>query len=72
MKVIIYSRVSTDKQTFAQQERTVNEWLSCHGLTATDEVSEAGVSGKVSYKSRNLGRVVLPCLNVATFLSCLR
>lgn len=62
MKVIIYSRVSTDKQTFAQQERTVNEWLSCHGLTATDEVSEAGVSGKVSYKSRNLGRVVLPML----------
>jgi len=61
-KVIIYSRVSTEKQTFEQQERTVNEWLAAHGMKATDEVSDEGVSGGVSYKDRNLGKVVLPML----------
>lgn len=62
-KVIIYSRVSTEKQTFEQQERTVNEWLTAHGMTATDEVSDEGVSGGVTYKDRNLGRIVLPMLH---------
>ena len=47
-KVIIYSRVSTEKQTLEQQERTINEWLNCHNLKATHEVKEEGVSGKVS------------------------
>lgn len=62
MKVIIYSRVSTEKQTIEQQERTVNEWLEAHHLEATNEISEEGVSGSVSYKDRNLGKVVLPML----------
>lgn len=62
MKVIIYSRVSTEKQTIEQQERTVNEWLEAHHLAATNEISEEGVSGSVSYKDRNLGKVVLPML----------
>ena len=62
MKVIIYSRVSTEKQTLEQQERTVNEWLDAHGLKATHEVKEEGVSGSVSYKQRNLGKVVLPMM----------
>ena len=61
-KVIIYSRVSTEKQTLEQQERTVNEWLKDHNMTATQEVSDEGVSGGVTYKDRNLGKIVLPML----------
>ena len=61
-KVIIYSRVSTEKQTLEQQERTVNEWLKAHNMKATDEVSDEGVSGGVTYKDRNLGKIVLPML----------
>lgn len=67
-KVIIYSRVSTEKQTLEQQERTINEWLNCHNLKATHEVKEEGVSGKVSYKDRNLGKVVLPMLDKGDIL----
>lgn len=61
-KIIIYSRVSTDKQTLEQQERTVYEWLRNRGMSATHEISDEGVSGGVSYKDRNLGKVVLPML----------
>lgn len=61
-KIIIYSRVSTDKQTLEQQERTVYEWLRNHGMSATHEISDEGVSGGVSYKDRNLGKNVLPML----------
>lgn len=68
MKVVIYSRVSTETQTVAQQERTVNEWLRAHGLVATHEIAEEGVSGKVSYKNRNLGKKVLPLLEVGDIL----
>ena len=68
MKVIIYSRVSTEKQTVEQQERTVNEWLQAHGITATHEIAENGVSGKVSYKDRELGKVVLPMLEKGDIL----
>ena len=67
-KVIIYSRVSTEKQTLEQQERTINEWLNCHNLKATHEVKDEGVSGKVSYKDRNLGKVVLPMLDKGDIL----
>lgn len=62
MKVIIYSRVSTEKQTIEQQERTVNEWLAAHNMKATHEIAEKGISGKVSYRDRELGKVVLPML----------
>lgn len=62
-KVIIYNRVSTDKQETAQQMRTVNEWLRAHNLEATDTVSDEGVSGGVSYKERKLGTDVLPMLS---------
>lgn len=61
-KVIIYSRVSTEKQTLEQQERTVNEWLKSRGMTATHEITDEGVSGGVSYKDRNLGKVVIPMM----------
>lgn len=61
-KVIIYSRVSTEKQTLDQQERTVYEWLKSHGMTATHTISDEGVSGGVSYRDRNLGKQVIPML----------
>lgn len=61
-KVIIYSRVSTEKQTLEQQERTVFEWLKSHGMNATHTISDEGVSGGVSYKDRNLGRRIIPLL----------
>lgn len=67
-KIIIYSRVSTEKQTLEQQERTVNEWLGSHNLKATHEVSDEGISGGVSYKNRNLGKVVLPMLEKGDIL----
>lgn len=61
-KVIIYSRISTDRQTLDQQERTVYEWLKVHGMEATHTISDEGVSGGVSYKDRNLGKQVIPML----------
>lgn len=61
-KVIVYTRVSTEKQTLAQQERTVFEWLKAHNLEATHTVSDEGVSGGVSYRYRNLGKEVIPML----------
>lgn len=67
-KIIIYSRVSTDKQTLEQQERTVNEWLQAHGLTPSHIISDEGVSGGVTYKARNLGRKVLPLLESGDIL----
>ena len=68
MKVIIYSRVSTDKQTIEQQERTVNEWLEKNNLKATHEVTDEGVSGGITYAKRNLGKVVLPMLEKGDIL----
>lgn len=62
-KVIVYSRVSTDKQTVEQQERTVNEWLQVHHLKATHHFADEAASGKSSYKDRKLGKDVLPLLN---------
>lgn len=51
MKVIEYGRVSTDKQTLEQQNRTVKEWLSRNGLKADIVVTEEGISGGVTYKN---------------------
>lgn len=62
MNIIVYSRVSTDKQTLEQQERTVNEWLTAHSLTPTHVISDEGVSGGITYQKRRLGTQVLPLL----------
>ena len=62
MKVYLYSRVSTDKQTLAQQEKTAYDWLNSHKLSVSEVVSDENVSGKVSYKDRNLGKILLPKL----------
>ena len=61
-KVIIYARVSTNKQTLEQQERTVLEWLKSRNIQHTHIISDEGVSGGVSYKERNLGKQVIPML----------
>ena len=67
-KVIIYERVSTDKQETAQQSRTVHAWLQAHNLEATQTVADEGVSGGVSYKDRKLGKEVLPLLHKGDIL----
>ena len=59
-KVFLYSRVSTDQQTLAQQERTVYEWLNAHQMKVDRIVSDEGVSGGVSYADRKLGKELLP------------
>ena len=61
-KVIVYARVSTNKQTLEQQERTVLEWLKSRNIQHTHIISDEGVSGGVSYKERNLGKQVIPML----------
>ena len=60
MKVYVYSRVSTDKQTLEQQERKVKTWLDDNKLEAYKIISDEGVSGATSYKDRNLGKILLP------------
>lgn len=68
MKVIEYGRVSTDKQTLEQQNRTVKEWLSRNGLKADIVVTEEGISGGVTYKKRKLGTEVLPLMEAGDML----
>lgn len=68
MKVIEYGRVSTDKQTLEQQNRTVKEWLNRNGLKADIVVTEEGISGGVTYKKRKLGNEVLPLLEPGDML----
>ena len=61
-RVYLYSRISTDQQSLAQQERTVYEWLGRNNLSVTDVVSDEGISGGVSYKERRLGKELLPMM----------
>jgi len=49
-----YIRFSTDSQDQKQQEHTIDAWLAARGMTADNTVKDEGVSGGVSYKSRNL------------------
>lgn len=68
MKVIEYSRVSTEKQTLEQQNRTVQEWLKRNGLKTDIVITEEGISGGVTYKKRKLGTEVLPLLEAGDML----
>lgn len=61
-RVFLYSRISTDQQSLAQQERTVYEWLGRNNMSVTDVVSDEGISGGVSYKERKLGKELLPIM----------
>ena len=67
-KVYLYSRVSTDQQTLAQQERTVYEWLNRNNMKVNVTVSDEGISGGVTYKQRNLGKVLLPKMQAGDML----
>lgn len=62
MDVIVYMRVSTDRQDLSQQRNSVDQWLTANGLQATAVISDEGISGGVSYKRRKLGTEVLPLL----------
>lgn len=68
MKVVEYGRVSTDKQTLEQQNRTVQEWLKRNGLKSDIVITEEGISGGVTYKKRKLGTDVLPLLEAGDML----
>ena len=67
-KVYLYSRVSTDQQSLAQQERAVYEWLAHRNMNVSDVVSDEGISGGVSYKDRKLGRELLPKMKAGDML----
>lgn len=68
MKVIEYGRVSTEKQTLEQQNRTVQEWLKRNELKTDIVITEEGISGGVTYKKRKLGTEVLPLLEAGDML----
>lgn len=58
MKIYEYSRISTQGQNFAQQHNSVEEYLSARGWSITETVTDKGVSGGVSYKDRNLYKLI--------------
>ena len=68
MKVVEYGRVSTEKQTLEQQNRTVQDWLQRHNLKADVVITEEGISGGVSYQKRKLGTDVLSLLEPGDML----
>lgn len=49
-----YLRFSTDSQDEQQQVNKINAYLSSKGLNADETITDAAVSGGVSYKERNL------------------
>ena len=58
MKIYEYQRISTSAQEIAQQHNTVQEYVNAKGWTITESVSDEGVSGGVSYKNRNLYKLI--------------
>jgi DNA invertase Pin-like site-specific DNA recombinase len=58
MKVFEYSRVSTNSQDLVQQQNTVRQYLANKGLSVYKTVTDEGVSGGVSYKERNLAKLL--------------
>ena len=52
-----YLRFSTDKQDEIQQENTIDKYLENIGIKADAVITDAGVSGGVSYDKRNLGEL---------------
>jgi DNA invertase Pin-like site-specific DNA recombinase len=58
MRVYQYNRVSTDQQTLEQQRFRIDGFLQSRGLTITGTVADEGVSGKISYKQRNLSKLL--------------
>lgn len=58
MRVFEYSRVSTNSQDLDQQQNTVRQYLATKGLSVYKTITDEGVSGGVSYKDRNLAKML--------------
>lgn len=58
MRIFEYQRISTSEQEIAQQHNTVQEYTNAKGWTIAETVSDEGVSGGVSYKDRNLYKLI--------------
>ena len=58
MCVYIYYRVSTDKQDYNNQKLGVDKFVSYRNLSITKEFIDDGISGTITYKKRNLGKLV--------------
>ena len=56
--VYAYIRYSTDNQDDTQQMQALREYASQHNLTIDEFERDEGISGGVSYKNRNLYRLV--------------
>lgn len=56
--VAAYIRFSTQKQEETQQVQTLKEWCEPRGITIDTIVKDEGVSGGVSYRDRNLYKLV--------------
>lgn len=57
MKIYAYIRVSTEMQTYVNQEHEIRQYCLRHGLKVTEWVSES-VSGTVPIEKRRLGKVL--------------
>lgn len=53
-----YLRYSTSHQDEVQQRFALDEYASSHGFTIDDLVKDEGISGGVSYRDRNLYKLV--------------
>lgn len=58
MRTFVYIRVSTDKQTFMQQQNAIDDYLKSRGMKADEVFADEGVSGSVPYKKRKLAALV--------------
>ena len=56
--IYAYYRVSTDEQDYENQKSGVVKYCEYKGLEIDREVVEEGVSGKIEYKKRKLGKLI--------------
>lgn len=58
MTVYIYLRVSSDDQSCENQKQGILKFCEYKGFKINKEIREEGVSGKISYKQRKLGKLI--------------
>jgi DNA invertase Pin-like site-specific DNA recombinase len=56
--IYAYYRVSTDEQDYENQKSGVVKYCEYKGFEIDKEVIEEGVSGKIEYKKRKLGKLI--------------
>ena len=56
--IYAYYRVSTDEQDYENQKSGVIRYCEYKGIEIDKEVIEEGVSGKIEYKKRKLGKLI--------------